>query len=254
MNKKSVKFWGTYYKIRYYKSITKKQTETEINFIKKFLPVEKYPKILDFVCGFGRHSIALARLGYQIEGFDVDKESIKSAKFLAQKYKLKNVNFYFEDSTKFNKKNLFDATICLYSSIGFLTLKQNEKTFNNLFTSVKQGGRIILDVMNPDWAKKNLVEYTEKNIVYKQKKYLIKHKRSILDNPIREKNELVFINIKTGLSDNTSYIVYLYTIQNLEKMFYRYGFIIRKKYGSYKGGKIFKNNQRIIIIADKKFD
>ena len=105
--------------------------------------------------------------------------------------------------------------------------------------------------MNPDWAKKNLVKYVEKNIIYEQKKYLVKHKRSILKNPTREKNELKFIDIETGSSNNTSYIVYLYTTRDLEKKFNKAGFVIREKYGSYGEKGVCNNNQRIIIIADK---
>lgn len=85
MKNHALKFWSTYYKIRYYKSITKTQTNSEISFIKKQLPVKQYKKILDFVCGFGRHSIELANLGYNIEGFDIDKKSISFAKEIIKK-------------------------------------------------------------------------------------------------------------------------------------------------------------------------
>ena len=251
MKNHALKFWSTYYKIRYYKSITKTQTNSEISFIKKQLPVKQYKKILDFVCGFGRHSIELANLGYNIEGFDIDKKSISFAKEIIKKASIKNIKLYFKDSTKFNKKESFDATICLYSSVGFLTPKQNERAFKNLFSSVKNGGRIVFDVMNPEWAKKNLIKYAEKLINHDDESHVIKHRRSILEHPTREKNEIEFINLKTGEVSKTFYIVCLYSIQELRKIFSLNGFTIKKEYGSCIGDKISPNKQRIIIVADK---
>ena len=226
MTKNNLKFWKTFYKIRYYYSITEKQTADEIKFVKEFLPIEKYKNILDFICGFGRHSIELAKIGYNVEGFDIDKESIKNAKKIINQVNLKNIKFYKKDALKFKKRNFFDATICLYSSIGFLDEKLNDLTFANLFKTIKVGGRIILDVMNPDWAIKNLKSYSEKKIIYKRRNYTVSHNREILNNPTREKNAIKFIEKDSGKIDIISYTLQLYYYKELQEKFIKNNFKI----------------------------
>lgn len=254
MLRQNLKFWKTFYKIRYYPSITKKQTEEESKLLKEFLSIEKYKNILDFICGFGRHSIELAKIGYTVEGFDIDKDSIIYAKKIIQNLNLKNIKFYVQDALKFDKKNKFDAVICLYSSIGFLNEKSNEKVFKNLFRSVKHGGRIILDVMNSAWAIKHLKSYSEKEITYNGRNYLVKHKREILNNPLREKNIIIFLDKRNLNKYKTSYVIRLYSFDELKNKFKKNNFKIYKSFGSYNRDKISQKYQRIIIIADRDIE
>lgn len=250
-NKNDNEFWGKFYKIRYYPSIKKEQTDWEVEFVKKFLPIMKYKKILDFICGFGRHSIELAKTGYNIEGFDIDKESIRQSDKQIRALGLKNIKLYVKDALKFRGKKLFDASICLYSTIGFFDEQSNKIAFKNLFESVKNKGRIILDFMNPDWTIKHLNPYSEKQITYQGNKYFVKHKRSILYNPVREKNTIEFISEKSG-KKTISYALRLYSYRELEDMLKKYKFEIYKSFGSFfKDNKISADNQRIIIVADK---
>jgi len=244
-------FWKTFYKIRYYPFITEEQTLNEIKFIKDFLPIKKYINILDFICGFGRHSIELTKNNYHVEGFDMDRGSILNAKKVIRILKLKNIHFYTKDAFKFKKGDFFDAVICLYSSMGFLDERSNEVIFKNLFQSVKKGGRIILDVMNPEWAIKYLKSYSEKEIIYKGKSYFVKHQRTILHNPIIEKNAIEFLDQKRFLKYKSFYTLRLYFLKELENKFLENNFKIYKTFGSFNKDVVSENYQRIIFIADK---
>jgi len=251
ISREHLKFWQKFYKIRYWASITERQTAREISFIKEFLPLYKYKNILDFICGFGRHALGLARIGYKkVEGFDIDRKSINKAKKQIKLLKLKNIKFYAQDALKFNKKS-FDTTVCLYSSIGFLDEKSNERVFKNLFRSVKIDGRIILDVMNQDYAIKHLVLYSEKERKYEGKNYLLKHKRKILYNPVRERNVIEILDKEKNKKYITSYTLRLYSTKELERKFKENGFIIKRKFGSFAKERISKDHERIIIIADR---
>ena len=61
--KKNINYIGT--KNCLFSGFQKIQSKSpiEIKFIKEFLPIQKYKNVLDFVCGFGRHSIELANAG-----------------------------------------------------------------------------------------------------------------------------------------------------------------------------------------------
>lgn len=250
MTKNNILFWRKFYKIRYYRSITEKQTDDEIKFLKKFLPQDKYRNILDFICGFGRHSLELARAGYNVEGFDIDRDSIDKAKSSIKKLNLININLYVKDATSFRKRGVFDAAICLYSSIGFLDSYSNEKVLKNLLKSVRIGGRVIIDTMNPQWAVKNLKPFTEKNKVYQGTTYKIRHQRKILNNPTREENQIEFLNIDNNRKYKVSYVLRLFSLDEIKQKLKKYNFKIYKKFGSFSKAVISSNNQRIILILD----
>ena len=251
MIKNHIQFWKNFYKIRYYQSITKKQTVAEIKFLKEFLPQSKYKNILDFICGFGRHSLELAKAGYNVEGFDIDRNSINKARSAIKKFNLININLYVKDAMGFQKRNVFDAAACLYSSIGFLDSYSNEKIFKNLLRSVKIGGRIIIDVMNPRWAIKNLKPFIEKTTAYQGIIYKIKHQRKIINNPLREKNQIVFLNTNNNRKYKIFYVLRLFSLDEIRQKLKKYHFKIYKEFGSFNKAVISSKNQRIIIIADK---
>jgi methylase of polypeptide subunit release factors len=55
------------------------ETESEVNFLLRQLPIIKYKSILDLCCGFGRYANALAQNGYSIVGVDRGTEAFKIA-------------------------------------------------------------------------------------------------------------------------------------------------------------------------------
>ncbi len=55
------------------------QTEAEIAFISRHLPLPAYRNVLDLCCGTGRHSIPLAGLDYQVTGVDLNPHALAEA-------------------------------------------------------------------------------------------------------------------------------------------------------------------------------
>lgn len=236
------------YKIRYIPSIKPSITNKEVQFIAKFLPKKRYKTILDFMCGFGRHSIALGKLGYCVKGFDIDEQSIIQAIKKAKKLSLHNVKFEIGDAVAFSKKENFDATICIYSAIGAFDQKSNKTLFRNLLYSTKPGGRLILDVLNPEWAIKHICAYKRKEVIFQKKKYYIKHFRKILSKPLREYNILKMIY---PIKKTMTYSLQLYSLKQIKRMLKVHHFKLFDCFGFFNGESISSDTQRMIIIADR---
>lgn len=89
-----------------------KGTSGECDFIEKEIGYNKAFTILDIGCGTGRHSIELAKRGYQVTGVDLSDSMLQKAK---QNAKKQNVHVKFE---KHDARNLpfvsqFDCAIML---------------------------------------------------------------------------------------------------------------------------------------------
>jgi cyclopropane fatty-acyl-phospholipid synthase-like methyltransferase len=65
------------------------RTETEVKGVISLLGLQKGQRILDIPCGYGRHSIALAKQGFEVVGSDVNSVHLAKAEGDTRKAGLK---------------------------------------------------------------------------------------------------------------------------------------------------------------------
>ncbi|MGM0446302.1 MAG: class I SAM-dependent methyltransferase [Bacillota bacterium] len=133
-------------------------TTGEVDFIEKELNFDKDKDILDIGCGTGRHSVELGKRGYSVVGVDLSPSMIKKAESkLSDKL---DVEFIVKDALDLNYQKEFDLTIILCE--GAFSLMENDskdyKILENAYHSLKNGGKLIITVLN---AYKQLVEENE---------------------------------------------------------------------------------------------
>jgi len=124
-------------------------TMGEVDFIEKEINFNKEALILDIGCGTGRHSLELTRRGYKVTGIDLSPSMIGKAKLLAQKENLK-IDFQIRDARDFNFGESFDLAIMLCEG-AFPLMESDEMNFSilqNVFNSLKPGGKIIQTTLN----------------------------------------------------------------------------------------------------------
>jgi len=121
----------------------------EVDFIEKESGYNKDFRILDIGCGTGRHSIELARRGYNVTGIDLSESQLKKAKTNAEKENLK-IDFMIKDARDFNFNESFDRAIMICEGAFPLmeTDEMNYSILKNAFSSLKPGGRLIFTTLN----------------------------------------------------------------------------------------------------------
>ena len=62
---------------RFYKE---SEADKQVEFVEQAVPLKPGEKVLDLACGYGRHSIILARKGYCVTGYDLSADYIREAK------------------------------------------------------------------------------------------------------------------------------------------------------------------------------
>jgi ubiquinone/menaquinone biosynthesis C-methylase UbiE len=129
-----------------------KGTVGECDFIEKEITFNKNVKILDIACGTGRHSIELAKRGYDVTGVDLSDSMLNKAieKSIAAETKMK-INFKKHDARKLPFKNEFDLTIMLCEG-GFPLMETDEMNYEilkNAKRSLKEtGSKLIFTTLN----------------------------------------------------------------------------------------------------------
>jgi len=106
-------------------------------------------RILDVGCGTGEHALRLqSRHGYEVCGLDLEPAFVE----LARK-KLPAAKFWQGDMADFDLGVRFDAIVCLFSSIGYLTdLSRVEQAARCFLRHLSPGGVAVVEPWFPPEA------------------------------------------------------------------------------------------------------
>lgn len=139
----------TNYALKYDQESFISGTLGECDFLEQELNFNKNLKILDVGCGTGRHSIELAKRGYNVVGIDLSESMLNRAKEKALAENL-TVTFQQHDARNLPFENEFDLAIILCEG-GFCLMETDEMNFQILqgaSRSLKENGKLIFTALN----------------------------------------------------------------------------------------------------------
>jgi SAM-dependent methyltransferase len=126
-------------------------TAREIDFIEQEIGYDRSKSILDVGCGAGRHSLELARRGYQVVGLDLSPAQLQQAQTAAREENLA-VEFINQDARALNFYDRFQVALLMCEG-AFSLMETDEMDWlilRNIARALQPGGRFILTV--PDAA------------------------------------------------------------------------------------------------------
>lgn len=122
----------------------KQRTITEVDGIIRLLNLKSKSKILDCPCGYGRHSIELAKRKFVMTGSDLNSKHLSIAKKEASNNSV-IINFKKENMLDLNYDSEFDAVINMFYSFGFFESDEdNFKVLQNFYKSLKPNGKFLM--------------------------------------------------------------------------------------------------------------
>lgn len=132
------------------------ETSKQVDFIEDVLGLKGHEKILDLACGYGRHSIELAKRGYDVTGYDITESYVEDANKTAQSLGL-STKFYQSDIRDISCNETFDVILNLADgAIGYLEDdEENLKIFDVIAKHLKPNGQSLIDICNKDYALKH---------------------------------------------------------------------------------------------------
>lgn len=118
----------------------------DFDLVIKRLKLSRARKVLDLGCGSGRHSIEMAKKGFDVSAIDISVKAIELAKKWAKVEELK-INFFvsdFRDGLSFHDES-FDAAVAI-DSIYYDTLDSMKKAFSELYRLLKNGSILFFTI------------------------------------------------------------------------------------------------------------
>ena len=122
----------------------------EVEHIIALLGLKPGAAILDLCCGVGRHSLEFARRGYTVTGVDRTAAYLQTASDAAGAESLA-IEWIEADAREFLRPAAFDLAINLYTSFGYFEdPAEDRQVVENLLTSLKPGGSLVMDLMGKE--------------------------------------------------------------------------------------------------------
>lgn len=126
------------------------RVKREVDFVVNTLELLPEASVLDLCCGYGRHSLELARRGFHVTGVDLSEALLYMARKRAEQERL-SVTFIQSDMREIDFNEEFDAVINFFTSFGYLENEtEDEKVLERVATALKPDGKFLLDVLNRD--------------------------------------------------------------------------------------------------------
>jgi len=222
-------------------------TEAEVDFIMEAASIKKGDKVLDMMCGYGRHVLELARRGVGVTAVDNLKEYIQELRDKAAAEDLP-VKAVLSGALEAELSETYDAAICMGNSFAFFDKEDSVFLLKKIASQLKSKGILIINSwMIAEIAIKHFREKDWHRVG--EYKYLLDYK--FLFHPSRIESEQTII-AEDGTIEVIKGVDYIFTLNELEEMFKKAGFATRDLYSTPRKKRFSLGDGRIYIVAEKQ--
>jgi ubiquinone/menaquinone biosynthesis C-methylase UbiE len=199
--------------------------------------------LLDVPCGFGRHSVPLARAGFTIVGVDRSPALLDEARRRAGgERRPKWVQADYRELPLPDES--FDAALNLFSSLGYLGDEDDTRVLAEIRRVLRPGGRLVIEIMHRDVL---VLRFRDTGW------HMVGEGRLLLEQRTFDPAAGVAQTTQTlvepgGQRDSRTFTLRVYTATELTGMLARAGFEDARCYGDLDGGP-FGTQTRLIIVA-----
>jgi 2-polyprenyl-3-methyl-5-hydroxy-6-metoxy-1,4-benzoquinol methylase len=239
-------YFDGHYKDIWRSIIPAELTVKEVDFMLQYFKLDAGSKVLDMMCGYGRHAIALAQKGIAVTAVDNLDEYIAEIKKIAAKENLP-IKAVKEDVTSYNPDDEYDLALCMGNSLNFFTADEAHRLLTNIYSHLKPGGHLLINT----WS---LAEIAIKSFVAKawtevgDLKFLTDSK--YLFHPTRIEFDSTILS-PDGSMEKKKAVDYIFSVAEMEAMLNKAGFNLKEIYSIPGRKKFTLGEPRAYIVAEK---
>jgi SAM-dependent methyltransferase len=150
-------WYKDWFNSHYYHLLYQHRDEEEalqfISTLIQYLNPAKGSNMVDVACGKGRHSKALADMGFDVTGIDLSGASIEEAKQDEDEH----LQFFQHDMRLPFWINYFDYAFNFFTSFGyFKTRREHDNAIRTIAQSLKPGAVFVIDYLNVHYSEEKL--------------------------------------------------------------------------------------------------
>lgn len=220
-------------------------TDQEVAFIVDVLNLPAGAKLLDLYCGYGRHAIELAKLGYLVTGIDATQAFLDIARQKAEEEGV-SVAFRQGDMRELAYEGEFAAIINMFAAFGYFSDDENAAVLRKVARALKPGGLFLIDLLNRDWmGRNNLNRYWR----HPSGEYVLSYKVELHQGVVTMKR--VLLNQVTGAKTQYEFVLRAYSLAEMTSVLEKCDLKVKATYGGFDGRPYGADAPRMIILAEK---
>jgi SAM-dependent methyltransferase len=201
--------------------------------------------VLDVPCGFGRHSLPLARADYRVVGVDRSETLLGEAGRRAGGERWpKLVRADYRDLPFADES--FDTALNLFTSLGYLGDEQDVKVLGEIRRVLRPGGRLVIETMHRDLLVRRFHDQDWR--LLGQGRLLLEQRTFDAASGLVQTTQTLIDT--SGDRDSHSFSVRVYSATELVAMLSRAGFEDARCHGDLDGSP-FATDTRLVIVASR---
>jgi cyclopropane fatty-acyl-phospholipid synthase-like methyltransferase len=222
-------------------------TVKEVDFMLPYFNLQAGSKVLDLMCGYGRHALALARKGIAVTAVDNLEDYINEIQESAKKENLpvKAVKAAVID---YKAADIFDLAICMGNSLQFFNAADVTKLLTNIAGHLKTGGHLLInswsiaEIALKEPGKKTWSQIGEFKFLTDSKYFF---------QPTRIEIESIIISADGTTTEIKKAVDYIYSINEMEALLKTAGFALKEVYSIPGRKKFTVGEPRAYLVAEK---
>jgi ubiquinone/menaquinone biosynthesis C-methylase UbiE len=199
--------------------------------------------VLDVPCGFGRHSVVLAKAGYRVVGVDRSEILLDEASRRAGGERWPKLVHADYRQLPFDDES-FDAALNLFTSIGYLGDEDDTHVLSEIRRVLRPGARLVIETLHRDGLVRQARERDWRSLGAGR----LLLEQSTFDPATGVTQSTQTLIDSAGERESRSFSVRVYAATELVAMLARAGFDQSKCYGTLEGGPLGADT-RLVIAA-----
>ena len=239
-------YFNGYYKEIWRSYIPAELTVKETDFMMRHFNLKPESKVLDIMCGYGRHAIVLAEKGINVTAVDNLGEYIDELTETARNKNLP-IQALEADVIEYQAGKPFDLAICMGNSICFFNREDTLKLLKMVSSHLVRGGYLLINTwMLAEIAFNGFREKAWENVG--DMKFITESKYFLHPSRIETEHLIIAPN---GASETKKAVDYIYSIAEVEMMLSETGLKITEIYSIPGRKKFTLGEPRAYIVAQK---
>ena len=239
-------FFDGYYKDIWKATIPGILTERELKFILSYFNLQPGQRVLDLMCGYGRHSLGLAAEGMEVYAVDNLQDYITEIDAKAKEQGL-TIHTSCASAINFPVPAPCDLAICMGNSLNFFNKADTTTILRNIAAQLKPGGQLLIN----SWSIAEIAftkPFTNSWSQYGDKTFL--SKGQLLFHPTRIEMETIMIDPQ-GNREVKPGVDYIFSLNEMEAMLADAGLKLTEVYSIPGRKKFTLGEPRAYLVAQK---
>ncbi len=199
-------------------------TAREVDLLIKLADLKPTEELLDLCCGQGRHSLELAKRGFEnVLGVDRSRFLIRLAKKRARHMQLR-VNFSEGDARRFKlPESSRDCIFLMGNSFGYFERVEDDlSVLQECKRVLKSEGRMLLDLVDGDWMRNH---FEPRSWEWINHNHFVCRERSLSADGRRVVCREVIVHAERGVLADQFYAERLYTFREIQELLEQVGYL-----------------------------